>query len=192
MEMIKKDNAEFLKIIKSRHSVREYSNRPVEKEKIRAILEAAITAPSGMNRQPWHFLVVQESENRKKVLEANHIVNKWMNTAPVIIIALADKRAFYGREEQKVYLFDLGLAVENLLLAATALGLGTCVTIGFNEDKLRKNLDIPDRYIPIVVIALGYEAENKIIEPLIKGITHSLNKKKDFDEVVSFEKIRAN
>ncbi|MEM4330113.1 MAG: nitroreductase family protein, partial [Candidatus Bilamarchaeaceae archaeon] len=128
--------------------------------------------------------------NRKKVFSANLIVNKWMNTAPVIIIALADKESFYGREEQKTYLFDLGLAVENLLIAATALGLGTCVTIGFNEQKLRSILQIPQRYIPIVVIAVGYEASNKVIEPIIKGITHSINKKKDFDEVVSFEEIK--
>jgi len=181
---------ETLEAIKKRHSIREYNlNKKVEQEKLNKILEAAISAPSGMNRQPWHFLVVQTEKNRKKVLEANLLVNKWMNTAPVIIIALADSKAFYGRESEKTYLFDVGLAVENLLIAATDLGLGTCVTIGFDEKKLREGLKISDRYIPIVVIALGYEAENKIIEPLIKGITHSINKKKNFEEVVSFEKI---
>lgn len=179
-----------IETIRKRHSVREYlPNKKVEKEKILEILKAATAAPSGMNRQPWHFLVVQDEENRKKVLAANLVVNKWMNTAPAIVVALADKKSFYGREEQKTYLFDIGLAVENMLIAATALGLGTCVTIGFNEQKLRESLKIPDRYIPIVVISLGYEAEQKVIEPLIKGITHAINKKKDFEEVVSFERI---
>lgn len=179
-----------LEAIKRRRSVRDYApNRKVEHEKITKILEAAISAPSGMNRQPWHFLVVQMEENRKKVLAANLVVNKWMNAAPAIIIALADRESFYGREEQKTYLFDLGLAVENMLIAATALGLATCVTIGFNEQKLKEGLNIPNRYIPVVVISVGYEAKQKIIEPLIKGITHSINRKKSLEEVVSFEQV---
>jgi len=181
---------EALNAIKKRHSVREYDpHKKVEEDKIRTVLEAAISAPSGMNRQPWHFLVIQNEQNRRKVLSANLIVNQWMKTAPAIIVALADSKAFYGREEQRTYLFDLGLAVENLLIAATDLGLGTCVTIGFDSAKLCRELNIPERYIPVVVIAIGYEAEQKIIEPLIKSITHTINKKKDLDEVVSFETI---
>ncbi|MEM2948835.1 MAG: nitroreductase family protein [Candidatus Bilamarchaeaceae archaeon] len=180
---------ETLEAIRARHSVRDYTNKPVEREKILAILDAASRAPSGMNRQPWHFLVLTEEESRKKALSANSIYNSWMNKAPVLIVALADSKAFYGREEQKTYLFDVGLAVENLLLAATELGLGACVTIGFSAEKLQRELNIPERYIPIVLISVGYESKEKIAEPLIKGITHSINKKKNFDEVVSFERI---
>ncbi|MFH1222228.1 MAG: nitroreductase family protein, partial [Candidatus Micrarchaeota archaeon] len=180
---------ETLEAIMARHSVRDFLPKKVEHEKLVAIMAAAASAPSGMNRQPWHFLVVTDDEARRKALTANSVANNWMNNAPVIIVALADSKAFYGRQEQKTYLFDLGLAVENLLVAATDLNVATCVTIGFSADKLKKELEIPDSYVPVVLIAAGYESENKVFEPLIKGITHGINKKKSFDEVVSFEKI---
>jgi len=180
---------ETLEAIEKRHSVRDFLDKEVENEKIISILDAAIRAPSGMNRQPWHFLVITEEENKKNVLSAIASYNRWMSKAPVIIIALADSSAFYGREEQKTYLLDIGLAIENLLLAATDLGLGACVTIGFFAEKLQKALKIPNRFIPIAVIPVGYESNEKFADILIKGVTHSINRKKNFEEVVSFEKI---
>lgn len=180
---------ETLEAIEKRHSVRDYLNKKVENEKIVTILNAATQAPSGMNRQPWHFLVLTETESRKKVMSANAAYNKWMNNAPAVIIALADSNAFYGREEQKIYLLDMGLALENLLIAATDLGLGACITIGFSADKLKKELGIPERYTPIVVIPIGYESKEKVAGALIAGVTLSINKKKGFEDVVSFEKI---
>lgn len=180
---------ETLEAIEKRHSVRDFLSKKVENEKLIAILDAAIRAPSGMNRQPWHFLVLTEEESRKKALSANSTYNRWMNNAPAIIVVLADSSAFYGREEQKMYLLDLGLAIENLLIAATELGLGACITIGFSAEKLQNSLEIPKRYIPVAVVPVGYESEEKFADTLIKGVTHSINKKKNFEEVVSFEQL---
>ena len=180
---------ETLDAIEKRHSVRDFLDEKVEEEKILVILDAARCAPSGMNRQPWHFLVLTEEKNMKTALSTNAIYNRWMNRAPVLIVALADSSAFYGRESQKMYLLDMGLAIENLLLAATDLGLGACITIGFSAEKLQKALKIPERYIPVALIPVGYESKEKIAEPFIKTITHAINKRKDVDDVASFEKI---
>jgi len=175
--------------MEKRHSVRDFSGKPVEEEKLVAMVDAARRAPSGMNRQPWHFLVLTEEKGRKTALTANSVYNGWMNKAPVIIVALADSTAFYGREEQKTYLIDMGLAMENLLLAATDLGLGACITIGFSAEKLSKALKIPERYVPVALIPVGYESGDKVADALIKGITHTINKTKEIDQVLSFEEM---
>jgi nitroreductase len=151
---------ETLETIRNRTSLKTHlSPRTVEPEKITQILDAARHAPSGRNTQPWCFIVVQGKANveplvTKTFSEANQVAKD----APVLIIACAHPlEAIRGGRDNA--LFDVGLAVENLLLAATALGLVTHPMRGVNEDALKKLLHIPDDVRFVVATPLAYPLE---------------------------------
>jgi len=159
---------EFKKVIENRRSIRKYKNTPVPKEKITKILEAARIAPSASNRQPWHFIVVQNKETIKKLAK-----QEWAASAPAMIVCLADVE-----ESPNWCLNDLGIAVEHMVLAAWDLGLGTCWMGQSNrEDLLKDLLGIPDKYRPVVLITLGEADES----PAAK-------QRKSLDSIVSWEK----
>lgn len=149
---------EILETIKKRASLKlKLSPREVEQEKIHQILEAAIVAPSGRNRQPWHFIVVRD----KKIIES--MVNRCFNEvnlvakeAPVIIVACANPSDAIITAGKEYYLFDLGLAVENMVLTATSLGLATHIMAGLNEEELKKSLGIPAEFRVVVAIPVAY------------------------------------
>ena len=111
--------------ILGRRSIRSFLEKPVGKEKIIKVLDAARLAPSARNVQPWHFIAVQEKGNREKVVATEPIFNLWMRDAPVLIVCCAQKGNKYSH-------IDLGLSIENMLLMATDLGLGgtTCAVHG--------------------------------------------------------------
>jgi nitroreductase len=157
---------ETLEAINKRTSLKTHlSSRDVEPEKIAKILGAARLAPSARNSQPWRFIVVQGREAVEALVssvffETNQVVRK----APVIIIACAnpsDDAVIGGRE---YYLFDVALAVENILLAATDLGLVTHPMAALNEDKLKDILGIPHEVRFVVATPLAYPAEGSYTE----------------------------
>jgi nitroreductase len=138
--------------LKSRLSARE-----VEQEKITKILDAARFAPSARNTQPWRFIVVRGKENVENVVtKAFFGFNQVVKEAPVLIIASANPSDDDIHEGREYYLFDVGLAVENMLLAATDLGLVTHPMTAVNEDELRRVLHIPDEVRFVVATPLAY------------------------------------
>ena len=156
---------EFLQLVNSRFSVRKYKSTPVEREKLLKILEAGRLAPSAVNFQPWHFIVIDD----KKVLEEIHQVYKrdWLNEAPVIIIACSDHRQSWKRNSDgKDYAdIDISIAVDHMTLQATELGLGTCWVCNFDVEKCAQALELPEYIEPVVILPLGYP---KIATPLKK------------------------
>jgi len=157
---------ETLEAINKRASLKPHlSSREIEPEKIAKILSAAQLAPSARNSQPWRFIVVQGREAVEALVssvffETNQVVKK----APVIIIACAnpsDDAVIGGRE---YYLFDVALAVENMLLAATDLGLVTHPMAALNEDKLKDVLGIPREVRFVIATPLAYPAEGSYAE----------------------------
>ncbi len=147
---------EFLELVKKRFSVRSYKSTPVEKEKLAQILEAARNAPSAVNFQPWHFIVVQEKENLKKV--HNIYQNKWIKQAPAVIIACSDhskswKRASDNKDSADI---DIAIAVDHMTLMATSLGLGTCWVCNFNVKQCSEYFNLPPHLEPTVLLPLGY------------------------------------
>ncbi|MFC2046739.1 nitroreductase family protein [Chloroflexota bacterium] len=133
------------------------SPRDIEHEKITKILDAARLAPSAYNNQPWRFIVIKGKETIETLVsEAFNEVNLVAREAPVIIIACAhpeDDEVVGGRE---YYLFDVALAIENMLLAATDLGLVTHLMTSVNEDKLKNILSIPNEVRFVVATPLAY------------------------------------
>ncbi len=174
-------------IIARRRSVRKYTDKHVEEEKIIRILEAARQAPSGKNTQPWHFIVIRNKEMIIRLAEIDH-QQKWMEAAPVVIACLADARARIDPSvplnvtetspefEVKQVIRDSAVAVQNLLLAAVEEGLGACWTGWYLQEEIREPLGIPSDKFVTAIVTVGYPAE----EPAAR-------KRKPLEEIVRYE-----
>ena len=146
----------FNELIANRFSVRSYLSKKVEKEVILEILEAARLAPSAVNFQPWHFIVISESENLASFQEVYH--RQWFKEAPVCIAVCADHRQSWKRKtDGKDFAdVDVAIAVDHLILKATELGLGTCWVCNFDVEMAKKKLQLPEYIEPLVLVPLGY------------------------------------
>lgn len=174
----------FSKLTLDRQSQRNYSEKPVEKEKLMACLEAARMAPSACNAQPWKFIVVDDQELKNKLADytSNRLLpmNHWTKQAPIHIVMTLEKPNFMSKageiiRDKKFILMDIGIAAEHLCLQAADLGLGTCMIGWFNEKKVKQALNIPKNKRAMLIITLGYpegEHRNKV--------------RKDMEEIVSF------
>lgn len=180
---------DFFQLVSNRESVRGYIERPVEREKIIKIIEAASLAPSACNAQPWKFVVVDDKEKlsaiAKSLCEAIVGLNKFAITAPAFVVVVGDKRNFASKigeiiKHKDYTSMDIGIASEHICLAATELGLGTCMMGWFKEKEIKKLLNIPMNREIHLVISLGYY-ENK--EPRVKG-------RKPLDSMLSFNEYK--
>lgn len=171
---------EFDDLVKNRRSVRKYQSLPVDKQKILKVLDAANWAPSAMNRQPWEFLVVSgtwierlgdsyravveeftrsSNQNDDRSVISNKEFIRFASVyggAPVVIFVLAKLDS--APNEQKANIESASAAMENLVLAAANIGLGTCWMTGplRDESSLRSLLHIPDNKEIVAVTPLGY------------------------------------
>ena len=156
---------ETFEIINKRCSLKAHiSNRPIEPEKISAILEAGRLAPSARNNQPWRFIVVQDKKMIQELTRAFSESNQVIVDAPVILITCARPVDDIIRDGREYYLFDVGLAVENMILAATDLGLVTHLMTAFDEAQVKQTLHIPEDVRAVVATPLAYprgESYNK-------------------------------
>jgi nitroreductase len=148
----------MLDVIQRRRSIRKYTSDPATDAEIRQLLEAAMAAPSANNRQPWHFVVVQDSETKARLAET-HRWSGMIAQAPLAIAVCGEKR------RSAHWVEDTSAATENLLLAATALDLGA-VWIGIHPDSEREAfvqqvLGIPEEIGVLCLIAVGRPAEHK-------------------------------
>jgi len=160
---------EFDDVIRHRYSVRSFTSEKVDRNFILEILEAARMAPSAVNYQPWHFIVVTEPENLDE-LQAVYPRN-WFKEAPVCIVVCSDHSLSWKRksDEKDFADVDAAIAIDHLVLKATELGLGTCWVCNFDTEMTRKKLQLPDYIEPIALIPLGFttsEAPPKSRKPL--------------------------
>jgi nitroreductase len=133
----------------------------VEPDTLRSLFEAARWAPSSNNEQPWRFLVATK-ENKADwdrpfacLVEGNQ---KWARQAPVLMLSIA-KLTFDDKSVNRHALHDTGMAVENLIIQATSMGLFVHQMAGFRRDQARKECQVPDGYEPVAMIALGYPGD---------------------------------
>jgi len=152
-------------IIKKRKSIRKYDpNGVVTDEQVRAMLEAAMLAPSAVNSRPWEFIVVRDRGKLDAITEY-HPYTQMLKTAPVAIVISANPNALNNSKiaNMEFWQQDCGAATQNILLQATHMGLGTC-WCGLYPNQVvaeatRKLFDIPSDRIPFCVIAVGVSAE---------------------------------
>ncbi len=146
---------DFYKVIQGRRSVRKYKTDPVDDDKLQRILNAARLAPSAANRQPISFIVVRDDKIKQKLKDAYS--QEWFFTAPVIICACTLPDKAWKRNDGKAYVdVDVAIAMDHLILAATAEGLGTCWIAAFKPGIVKEVLNIPDDLEPLVLTPLGY------------------------------------
>ncbi len=150
-----------LEAILTRKSIRRYTSEPVSDELIEKMLEAAMSAPSAANEQPWHFIIIKDRETLEHITRF-HPFAKMLLQAQVAILVCGDLRL---DRCDGYWVQDCSAASQNILIAANALGLGAVWTGIFpTEDRvvnMKKLLDIPDYVIPLCLIPVGYPVESK-------------------------------
>lgn len=160
----------FLELAKKRYSLRNFQNIEVEREKLIYVLEAAILAPSAVNRQPLHYIVVSEEEKKNKIL--NSYSREWMMNAPTIIVVCLDYSKSWKRKDGKDHGdIDAGIAIEHIALSATDQGLGTCIVCNFDLDLLNKTLELPADMEPVALIPIGYPVDEVIPDKKRNSLT---------------------
>jgi nitroreductase len=159
-----------LKIIKKRRSIRDYSDKEIEKEKLDLILESARLAPSASNSQDWFFYVVKTRETREKISASEPvIINQFLHKAPIIIVgcersprvlraATGAVLKAVGTRDRDWGEVDVAIALEHMVLVATELGIGSCWVGLFDGRRISRVLDIPDDQSIVALLALGYPA----------------------------------
>jgi len=156
---------DFTTLARTRRSIRRYRPDPPSEDVLLQVLEAARWAPSAVNSQPWHFVVVRDASRRRALADKARLfrVFRWRHlaTAPVVVAIVGDPR---GNRWMTV---DCALAGANLMLAAHSLGLGTCWIGGFDQDALRPVLGVPPEREIVGLVTLGYPAENPKPPPRI-------------------------
>jgi nitroreductase len=152
---------EVLPVFHTRWSPRSFSDREVSSADLRKVFEAARWAPSSNNEQPWRFIVGRrDSDTFQKIASSLMSFNQaWAPKAPILILGIAKKHFSHNNSPNNFALFDLGAATSFVTLQAAALGLHTHQMAGFDQDAVRKALQIPDDYAIGSVIALGYQGE---------------------------------
>ncbi|MGE5892530.1 MAG: nitroreductase family protein [bacterium] len=165
---------ELFDAIRTRRSTRRFSDKPVEEEKLRAVLEAVRMAPSWANMQCWRFIVVKEKATKAKISELSYVesffsprgykvnpAKKGLAEAPVVIVACADPSQSGVLWDQHYYLTDIGIASQTLMLAAHGLGLATVFVGVFEESQLRELLGVPRDIRIVGLFPVGYPLEEK-------------------------------
>jgi nitroreductase len=151
-------------LIKRRWSPRAFSDRVIEHDTLRSLLEAARWAPSSNNEQPWNFIVATKDDQAEFsrllscLVEGNSL---WAQHAPVLMVSVA-RMSFEDDGKPNRHAFhDVGQAVANLIVQATALGLMVHQMAGFHPDKVRELYGVPKEFEPVAAIALGYPGDPK-------------------------------
>ncbi len=171
---------EFQEVIKSRRTIRKFTDEDVSEEDIRKIIETGMLAPSAGNTQSWEFIIVRD-KTTKHSLSQEALGQIHVFEAPVLIVVaantkLAEKR--YGSRGRDVYCFlSTGAATQNMLLMAVSMGLGASWVGAFKERPVQEILNLPEDIRPIGIITIGHPAE-----------TPEMPKRRSYKEVVHNEK----
>lgn len=180
---------ELEEAIRTRRSIRKFSDKPVEREKILACLEAARLAPSACNSQSWHYIIIDDPQVKKKfcaeVFSGLYSMSQWAAAAPILVVIVSDRGNFISRignyfRHTEFYLVDQGISGEHFVLRAHDLGLGTCWIGWFNSEKAKKFFKLPKGKKAEHLIALGY--------PAADAANDKPHPRKPLEEIVSYNK----
>jgi nitroreductase len=162
-------SAPLHELIRERWSPRAFAERSIEPEKVRSLLEAARWAPSSFNGQPWSYIVATKDASEEFARLASCLVdgNSWAKRAPLLLLAVAKTHFAHNGQPNRHAFHDVGMANENLVLQAEAMGLAVHQMAGFVVDRARELFQIPEGQEPATMLAVGYPGElNDLPEPL--------------------------
>lgn len=174
-------------VFHERWSPRSFSDQPVTRETLAKVFEAARWAASSSNEQPWRFIVgARGSETYQKIFEALVEFNqKWAKTAPILILGTALNKFSRNGSPNRYAFYDLGAAASYMTLQAAALGVSTHQMAGFDQDKARTLLSIPEDYVIGSIIAMGYQDEpEKLGDPAMIEREVSPRERKPLRDIV--------
>ena len=160
----------LLDLFLSRRSIRRYENKDIPEDVLQQILETGRQAPSAANRQPIHFVIVNDHDLLRNLCDT--VFSRFVKYAPLAIVGCADIKSLLTGKWAVV---DTTIAMQNMVIAAWALGIGSCWIGACNEEKVKELLKIPDKWQVVALVTLGYPAEQP--KP---------RKKKSFEEMFSF------
>jgi nitroreductase len=158
-------------LLRQRWSPRAFDDRPIEPDKLRSLFEAARWAPSSNNRQPWRFLVAMKENRTEYDRLFNCLVEghqKSAYRAPVLMLSVAQLQ-FEDSTPNRHALHDTGMAAENLVIQATALGLVAHQMAGFRIEQARADCKIPEGYEPVAMIAVGYPGDPALLPDRLRA-----------------------
>jgi len=177
---------EVLEAIKTRRSIRKYKADPVDDQTLETVLEAARWAPSWANTQCWRFIVVRDNATKSKLADTLNETNPArdaVRNAPLVIAACAElgkaghKDGVSVTDKGDWFMFDVALAMHNLVLAAHSLGLGTVYVGRFDAKEAARILTLPEDCCSVALTPLGYPDETKDPRP-----------RKELPEIIFYDK----
>lgn len=188
---------DFFQTVRQRRSIRKYKRDSIPEDHLTQMLEAAQLAPSAGNYQPWKFVVVRNPKTIKELARAARKQHFLINAA-AIIIAFADANVYLPPPPREpgvlmippCFEIDVMIAIEHIILAATALGYGSCWVGAFNESEVKQVVGIPDRMKIVALVSLGIAAENPkppLRKPLSEIVFHEKYNKIDSTHPPSME-----
>ena len=167
---------EFENIIRKRTSVRKFSDKDLENEKLDKILEAGRLAPTAKNNQPFKIYVVNSEEGLLKIDNAS----RCRYGAKTVLIVCGNKEEAYHKGDYSTYEMDSCIVATHMMLEATNIGVDNIWIESFDENVLRESFNIPSEYIPVCLLPLGYKAVDCPINPLHE-------KRKNIEEIVEYK-----
>jgi len=178
---------ELVREIDIRRANRALSDKKIPDEIIRRIMTAATFAPSCFNNQPWRFLVATNDEALKAIHEALPEGNYWVKNAPAVVVVATKVEDDCHLSDRRDYaVFDCGLATENLMLQAIKEGLYAHAIAGYRPEKIKASFQIPDEFIVITLVALGYPGDEASLNDKHRELENSPRNRKPESEVICY------
>jgi len=162
--------------IKLRRSIRNYSDKPIDEEKLKVVLESARLSPSARNQQERRFIVVTDKAIREKLIDAAN-GQQFVGQAPAVIVACATQTSHIMPCGELSYPIDVAIAVDHITLSAVEQGLGTCWIGAFKQDEVKKILGIPENIRVVALLPIGYPSGVPDPRP-----------RKNLDDIVSYDR----
>jgi nitroreductase len=175
----------ILDVIKNRWSPLSFSERPVEEEKLRDMMEAASCAPSSMNEQPWIFIIATKSDSEKFNEFAGFLVEwnrDWAKGAWALIVTLARTRFVYRDRPNRHAFYDTGMAVANMITQAASVDIYAHQMGGFFPEKVKEYFNLPPEIEPVSITAIGYLGDASELSEDLRKRHNTRSKRKNISE----------
>jgi nitroreductase len=182
---------DFMELVSSRHSVRDFLPDPIPEDVMDDILEAGRLAPSAQNRQPWRYLVITNNADIRKLALRCGLIglsNIFIRNAPCLVVACADHSKNLRVNHQDYYLVDTAISLQQMVLAAWSHGVGSCWLAAYSERVLKKYLKLPKSWRIVALVPFGYPAEKKTLYTKALSTIPGSQDRLPLDKIVTYYK----